>query len=97
MKTIIISYLIFFIFAVYSCSTNPEPEYQMVRINSLTVSLGDDEEIKMRLYLSEKYHPGNCFGMPGPEDTIYQRTIALELLNKNKKLVPESRITSVRL
>lgn len=89
MKTIVISYLIFFIFAVYSCSTNPEPEYPMVRINSLTVSLGDDEEINMRLYLAQKYHPGNCFGMPGPDNTIYQRKITPELLNKIKRLIPE--------
>ena len=27
-----------------------------------------DIEIRARFFLSEKYHPGACFGMPGPTD-----------------------------
>jgi hypothetical protein len=89
MKTIIISYLIFFIFVVYSCSTSQEPKYQMMSLRSSTVTLGDDEEINMRLYLAQKYHPGNCFGMPGRDNTIYQRKITPELLNKIKRMIPD--------
>jgi len=89
MKILILFYLIIFICPTNAFSTNNDSNYITLSLDSLGVNLGDDEEIKMKLYLAEKYHPGNCFGMPGPELPIYQRKISQELLSKVKRLVPE--------
>ena len=60
-----------------------------VSLNSLKVSFSDDEKIKMRLYLIEKYNHGNCFGMPGPKNPRTQRKISPKLFLKVKYLLPE--------
>jgi len=43
----------------------------------------DGLEVKLRFYLYEKYHPGNCFGMPGPTDKRIMRNV----ITKNPELV----------
>jgi len=69
-------------------SQQRDSNYVNIHSDSLKLNLGNNEEMKIRLYLVEKYNPGNCFGMPGPPPPN-QRKISSELLSKIKRLVPE--------
>lgn len=89
MKTFTFLLLIFSVFHLISCSMVSNTETSAVAINSIQVTLGDDEEIKMRLYLVKKYNPGDCFGMPMIKNPRYQSKISPELLLKVKSLSSE--------
>jgi hypothetical protein len=43
----------------------------------------DSLEVELRFYLYEKYHHGNCYGMPGPTDKRIMRNV----IAKNPALV----------
>ncbi|MFA6979113.1 MAG: hypothetical protein WC209_07280 [Ignavibacteriaceae bacterium] len=89
MRTFTFLLLIFLVFHFISCSVVSNSETSAVAINAIRVTLGDDEEIKMRFYLVKKYNPGDCFGMPLIKNPRYQSKISPELLLKVKNLSSE--------
>ncbi|MBK7378427.1 MAG: hypothetical protein IPJ03_05390 [Ignavibacteriales bacterium] len=82
-------YLIFLIISIFlSCSQIQQTTYQTVHIDSIYVRIDNDDEIKLKLYLADKYHPGDCYGMPSIRNSRYERKISPELLIKVKELLP---------
>jgi len=82
-------FLLIFVFNIvlFFCSPIQKSDYQSIQSDPLLVSDANNNVIKLKLYLIEKYNPGDCFGMPSIRNPRDRANINPELLVKVKELL----------
>ena len=72
-------------------------------INPTDVQIDKELEMKMRLYLYDKYRPGSCFGMPGPDDdrmvknTLDSNPELVKIINDKYQVYNDNRVYKIWL
>lgn len=82
--TILFCLVLVFLFS--ACCTTREST-QVSEMDTLTQE-NDDVELNFKLFLVEKYRPGNCYGMPDPDPFYYKNSDKDTLLQRIKSLLP---------
>lgn len=79
--------IVFINTVLISCSPIQKSDFKFIPIDSVQVSNTNNNVIKLKLYLIEKYNPGDCFGMPSIGNPRDRGNISPELLVKVKELL----------